>query len=85
MDIVVVNLPGLESGNDDLFAATLLPVVQDDAVANVWTNWGATWRDVYVLDPDNRVTEVFNLTTYDLSDAANYEALYGLFVDAGAP
>lgn len=60
-------------------------MVQDDAVANVWTNWGATWRDVYVLDPDNVVHSVYNLTTYNLSDPANYEALYDLFVDAGTP
>lgn len=84
VDIVVVNYTGLESGNADLFAATLLPVVQDDATANVWASWGATWRDVYVLDRTNAVLAVYNLTTYDLSDPVNYQALQDIFVAAGA-
>lgn len=83
LDIVIVNLTGLESGNASLFEVCTLPVVQDDATANVWTSWGATWRDVYVLDRTNALHEVFNLTTYDLSDTANYDALYELFVAAG--
>lgn len=78
-----MNETGLESGNKDLFTVTTLPVVQDDATAAVWTSWGAEWRDVYVLDGENLVTSVYNLTTYDLADAANYAALYDLFVAAG--
>ncbi len=64
---------------------TTLPVVQDDLVANVWTNWGATWRDLYVLDRTNHVTAVYNLTTHNLADAANYAEAYDLFVAAGTP
>ncbi len=57
--------------------------MQDDAVADVWRSWGATWRDVYVLDRTNAVTTTYNLTSYDLADPANYAALYDLFVAAG--
>lgn len=63
---------------------TDLPILQDDTTADVWSQWEATWRDVYVLDGDNEVYAVFNLTTYDLSDSANYAALYDLFVEAAA-
>lgn len=83
LDIVTVNETGLESGNDDLIAVSTLPLVQDDAETDVWGAWGAEWRDVYVLDRENRVVAVFNLTSHDLSDSANYTALYELFVAAG--
>lgn len=83
VDIITVNEAGLESGNDDLIAVSTLPLVQDDEATDVWGTWGAEWRDVYVLDRENRVVAVFNLTTYDLSDSANYTALYDLFVAAG--
>ena len=84
IDIVHVNEEGHDSGNSELFTVTDLPVVQDDATAQVWTNWVAEWRDVYVLDANNEVYAVFNLTTYTLSDEANYQALYDLFVAAAA-
>jgi hypothetical protein len=83
LDIIMVNAPGLESGNSALFGVTTLPVVQDDATANVWLNWGAVWRDVYVLDRSNHVTAVYNLSAHGLSDPANYAELYDLFVAAG--
>lgn len=73
---------GYDSGLEDLAAVTDLPILQDDYTANVWTNWGAEWRDVYVLDGNNEVYAVFNLTTYSLAEPENYEALYALFVEA---
>ncbi len=82
ISILNVNGEGLESGLESLFEDTTLPVVQDDATAQVWVNWEATWRDVYVLDGDNEVYAVFNLTSYGLDDSANYEALKALFVEA---
>lgn len=83
LDIITINETGLESGNDDLIAVSSLPLVQDDTTANVWTNWGAEWRDVYILDEDNTVVAVYNLTEHDLSDASSFEELYELFVAAG--
>jgi len=37
---------------------------------------------VIVLDGDNVVYDVFNLTTYDLADTASYDALKQLLIDA---
>jgi hypothetical protein len=62
---------------------TDLPFVQDDGTADVWGGWGAAWRDVWVLDRDNAVHAVFNLSDRPLEDPENYAALYALFVEAG--
>lgn len=85
VDLVHVNAAGLESGLPDLFAVTDLPVVQDDAVANVWTNWNAVWRDVWIVDATNAPVDVYNLTTHDLADPANYDTLKAMLVDAATP
>ena len=82
ISIAHVNAIGHESGLDDLAAVTDLPIVDDDETALVWDAWGAEWRDVYVLDGDNVVYAVYNLTTYSLAEPENYQALYALFVEA---
>ncbi len=79
-----MNAEGYDSGNGDLELVTDLPILQDDSTQLVWDQWGVVWRDVYVLDGDNEVYAVFNLTTYSLSDAGNYAALYDLFVEAAS-
>ncbi|MDP2316592.1 MAG: hypothetical protein Q8P41_27105 [Pseudomonadota bacterium] len=82
MQILHVNAIGHDSGLVTLEASTDLPILQDDTTADVWNQWGATWRDVYVLDNDNEVYAVYNLTSNSLADPANYAALYDLFVEA---
>lgn len=82
ISLLHVNQIGHDSGLAELYAVTDLPVVQDDDAALVWPIWSADWRDVYVLDGDNEVYAVYNLTTYDLSNPDNYAALYDLFVAA---
>ena len=80
--LYTINEAGQESGIPDLSDATDLPILQDDATALVWQGWGAEWRDVYVLGPQNQVTAVYNLTIYDLSDPLNYDELKALLVEA---
>ena len=82
IDILIVNEDGYDSGLPDLELVTDLPIVQDDDIAAVWTNWGVTWRDTWVLDADNVEVEIFNLTDYGLEDETNYQALYTIFVQA---
>lgn len=77
-----MNEAGLESGLEDLAEVTDLPILQDDETALVWATWSVTWRDVYVLDGDNEVYAVYNLTEHDLSDPVAYAELYDLFVAA---
>jgi hypothetical protein len=83
--ILGVNAIGHEGGNDLMVAGRVLPWLQDEIGVNAWAEWGIAHRDVVVLDADNRVTAVFNLTANDLAVPANYDALKALIVDAASP
>ena len=77
-----MNETGYESGNDDIVAEGDLALLQDDATAAVWSSWGASWRDVIIVDADNVPVYTYNLTTYSLSDPANYAQLKAILVAA---
>jgi len=47
--------------------------------------WGAGYRDVVILDAQNRFIEVFNLTTHDLRIPAEYEDLKARLLAAANP
>ena len=81
--ILGVNAVGLESGNANMTAGRDLPWLQDTADVLAWAQWEAQWRDVVVLRPDNTIYAVFNLTTYPLEVAANYDSLKTLLREAG--
>ena len=61
-----------------------MPFLQDDSTARVWVNWGARWRDVIIVDPDNHVVETYNLSDHDLGDPANFARLKSLLVAAAS-
>ncbi len=84
ISLLTVNEEGYDAGLPDLEAVTDLPMLQDDSTQQVWTNWSATWRDVIIVGNDGAVYEVYNLTSNDLSDSANYSALYDLLLGAAA-
>ena len=73
--ILGCNQIGSESGNPTVVIGRDLPWTQDTIAENVWVEWGVTYRDVIVLDADNIPVAVYNLTTNDLADPANYAAL----------
>jgi hypothetical protein len=77
-----VNGIGLEVGNPLATAGRTIPWLQDVAAEDVWTKWAITYRDVVVLDGENRKVGVYNLTVHDLGDAANYAELKQMLVDA---
>ena len=77
-----VNETGQESGNGDMCFGRVLPWLQDTADQNVWGRWAVRWRDVVVLDVENSVRQVYNLTTYDLSKPENYATLKTILLDA---
>ena len=62
-----------------------LPVLQDTSDVDVWTKWGAKWRDVVIIDKKGVRSSVYNLSEHDLGDAANREALKALLVEASKP
>jgi hypothetical protein len=80
--ILGVNAAGLESGNADMTAGRDLPWLQDTLEANVWGAWKATWRDVMVLDGENRLFYTYNLTENDLSIPTHYAELRQILLNA---
>ena len=77
-----VNLIGAESGNAAACVGKTIPWLQDVPAAAVWDLWQVTYRDVFILDANNHVAGVFNLTTHDLNVPAEYDALKTLLRDA---
>ena len=59
-----------------------LPLLQDTVEVDATGQWQAVWRDVIVLDANNEVVTVFNLTQNNLADADNYATLRTILVDA---
>lgn len=41
-----------------------------------------TYRDVWIVGPDNKPIDVYNLSEHDLEDADNFAELKALFEDA---
>lgn len=76
-----MNQVGQESGNDSITSGRDLPWLQETAAFDVWAAWQVTYRDVVVLDAENRPVAAFNLTEHDLSVQSNYDALKTLLVD----
>ena len=67
IDILGINMTGTEAGMSDVALISTLPVVQDDTTVNVWNDWNAIWRDVQILNAENEVIHVFNLTQHNLA------------------
>ena len=80
--MIGVNAEGYESGNEDVCDGRDLPWLQDTTDELVWDTWDVNYRDVIILDGNNELYDVFNLTTYGLSDSDNYEALMDLLITA---
>jgi len=79
--ILGINAVGQESDNDLMVAGRTLPWLQDTKSQDVWTKWKVTWRDVIVLDGDNKVAGIYNLTDHNLGTAANYNALKTFLIE----
>ncbi len=75
---------GYEEYNDSFAEGVDLPLLQDDTDAEVWTRWGAEWRDVWVLDSDSVLVEIYNLNEHNLAEDAGYQGLVDLMQRAAA-
>jgi hypothetical protein len=80
--ILGVNGIGQESGNASVSAGRTLPWLQDTAAENVWSTWAVTYRDVIILDTENKPIAVYNLTTHGLGTPANYQELKTILLGA---
>jgi hypothetical protein len=77
-----VNGDGHESGALLMADGRDIPLLQDTAAVDAWGAWSVTYRDVVILDADNQVFGVFNLTEHDLADATHYATLKQMMLDA---
>ena len=87
-DIVIlgINRMGSESQNPAACEGKDIPWLQDTPGVACWDLWEVTYRDVYIVGRDNELLGVYNLTTNDLGDPADYAALKAMLENAaGAP
>ena len=82
--ILGVNGIGRESGNAAMCTGRSIPWLQDVVGEDVYSSWAVTYRDVIILDAENRVTGIYNLTSNDLSVTANYDALKAMLIHAAS-
>src|SRR5258706_9076646 len=75
--ILGVDATGQEASNGLAVAGNTIPWLQDMKDA-AWGRWAVTWRDVVILDAENRKAAVFNLTDHDLNDPRQYADLLAL-------
>lgn len=70
------------SYNSDVTSVSSLAWLQDTTEDSVWNRWQITYRDVYIVDSQNRLFAVYNLTEHDLFYPENQQALKQLFLAA---
>ena len=85
MQILGINRIGAESGNAIACDGRDIPWLQDRAGDKVWGLWDVTYRDVLILDADNRLVGTYSLTEHNLSDQDSYDELKAMLQAAAAP
>ena len=73
--ILSINQIGAENGTSSFSEIHALPMVNDNPTDDIWTEWDCEWRDFYILNKNNELLEVYNLTEHNLNDPVNYEEL----------
>ena len=81
VQILGVNQFGHQSGSSTFVLGRFLPWLEEGQNDMVWQAWNVTYRDVIILDGENRPVAVYNLSANDLAVAANYAALKKLLID----
>lgn len=79
--ILGVNQVGQESANALMCEGRDLPWLQETLDEQVWNTWDVRYRDVIILDGENRWVATFNLTDYDLMEPANFDSLKTLLLE----
>lgn len=67
IDILAINQLGAESGIASISSAHHLPIVNDESSIGIWSNWGGVWRDVFILNQQNEIHTIYNLTQHNLA------------------
>ena len=82
VQILGVNRVGHEDSDPLICEGRDLPWLRETAELDVWQAWAVTFRDLVLLDAENRPLLVYNLTEHDLSNADNYAELRQILIDA---
>ncbi|MFZ5442719.1 MAG: hypothetical protein ACOZQL_22105 [Myxococcota bacterium] len=77
-----VNGIGYEASNAQMTDGRVLPWLQDVPSVEAWALWRVEYRDVVILDSSGRERARFNLTTHDLAQQANRDALKQKLLEA---
>ena len=80
IQLLGVNQSGYSAANDQITDERDIPWLQDVPEVLVWELWAVGWRDLYVLDGENRLVAVFNLTDHNLAIPGEYDALLELLL-----
>jgi len=83
--ILGVNPPEEAGGNAGMVAGRVLPWLQDQKPPDAWHLWQAEFRDVNVVDDENKVVSIYNLTIHNLADSTNYAQLRTILINAAGP
>ena len=62
-----------------------LPLLQDDSSSEVVDSWGASPRELFILDEDNLIAEVYDLAQHDVCVPAERAFLVSLLVNTVSP
>lgn len=84
IELLGVNGIGFESGVPQMVSGRFIPLLQDVAEVDAWTQWEVVYRDVIILDREGVPAGVFNLTEHDLSQMGEYETLKGMLLDVAS-
>ena len=70
-----------EAGNDLITVEGDLPWLQDTPETNVWDLWGVEYRDVILVDSNQVVVSIYNVSLNDLTKEQTYDEFYQLVVE----
>lgn len=89
IQLIGVNESGYSSGNENITAGRNIPWLQDvdadgDGNSDVWDDWEIAYRDVAIVDEENELIDIFNLTDNDITRVANYDSLKQTLTAAAA-
>ena len=71
-----------QSGNNHLVTGTRsLPWVQDTIDADLWNSWDVTWRDVRIVNSQQELAGVYNLTSNNLGSPNNRASLKNMLLE----
>jgi hypothetical protein len=82
IEILGINVIGEDYLNESAVAGRTLPWLQDVPEQDVWSRWGVEWRDLRIIDSQNRLVAVYNLTFHDLGVLENREEVKRMFLAA---